>query len=104
MVADVHLDYTFSYPARRNAAEAAGHALGVAGDLFGEEAVLELANPSMGAEDFAYFLEKVPGAFVWLGVGEDVSGLHTPQFAFDEGILPRGSALLAALALAMLAA
>jgi metal-dependent amidase/aminoacylase/carboxypeptidase family protein len=71
----------------------------VAGNLFGGEAVLELPNPSMGAEDFAYFLEKVPGAFIWLGVGEDVSGLHTPQFAFDEGVLPRGSALLAALAL-----
>ena len=33
----------------------------------------------MGAEDFAYYLEKVPGAFIWLGVGEDVSGLHTPS-------------------------
>jgi hippurate hydrolase len=53
----------------------------------------------MGAEDFAYFLEKVPGAFVWLGVGEDVPGLHTPQFAFGEKILSCGSALLAALAL-----
>jgi hippurate hydrolase len=99
MRADAHLDYTFSYPVTRNDADAANRALGVAGGLFGEEVVLELANPSMGAEDFAYFLEKVPGAFVWLGVGEDVSGLHTPQFAFDEGILPRGSALLAALAL-----
>ena len=99
MRADAHLDYTFSYPVTRNDADAANRALGVAGDLFGEEAVQELANPSMGAEDFAYFLEKVPGAFVWLGVGEDVPGLHTPQFAFDEEILPRGSALLAALAL-----
>jgi hippurate hydrolase len=32
-------------------------------------------------------------------VGEDVSGLHTPRFAFDEEVLPVGSALLAALAL-----
>ena len=99
MRADAYLDYTFSYPVTRNDADAANRALGVAGGLFGEEVVLELANPSMGAEDFAYFLEKVPGAFVWLGVGEDVSGLHTPQFAFDEEILPRGAALLAALAL-----
>ncbi len=99
MRADAHLDYTFSYPVTRNDAEAAGRALKTAGDLFGEESVLELANPSMGAEDFAYFLEKVPGAFVWLGVGEDVPGLHTPQFAFDEKVLPRGSALLTALAL-----
>ncbi len=104
MRADAHLDYTFSYPVTRNAAGAAGHVLKTAGDLFGEETVLELANPSMGAEDFAYFLEKVPGAFVWLGVGRDVSGLHTPQFAFDEKILPRGSALLTALALSKHAA
>ena len=104
MRADARLDYTFSYPVTRNDAEEANRVLGVATGLFGEEAVLQLANPSMGAEDFAYFLEKVPGAFVWLGVGEDVSGLHTPQFSFDEGILPRGSALLAALALARLAA
>ena len=104
MRADAHLDYTFSYPVTRNDAEAAGRALETAGDLFGEESVLELANPSMGAEDFAYFLEKIPGAFVWLGVGEDVSGLHTPQFAFDEKVLARGAALLAALALNRLTA
>jgi len=104
MRADAHLDYTFSYPVTRNDAEAAGRALKTAGDLFGEESVLELANPSMGAEDFAYFLEKIPGAFVWLGVGEDVSGLHTPQFAFDEKVLARGAALLAALALNRLTA
>jgi amidohydrolase len=72
-------------------------------DLFGEDDALELANPSMGGEDFAFFLERMPGAFIWLGVGEDVSFLHTPTFTFDEEILPRGSALLTALALEMLA-
>ena len=99
MRGDAYLDYTFSYPVTVNDEGAVGHALGVAEDLFGAESVRELPNPSMTSEDFAYFLEKVPGAFIWLGVGEDVSGLHTPQFAFDEEILPRGSALLAALAL-----
>jgi len=99
MRGDADLDYRFSYPVTVNDEGAAGRALGVAERLFGGESVLELPDPSMGAEDFAFFLEKVPGAFVWLGVGEDVSGLHTPQFAFDEEILPRGSALLAALAL-----
>ena len=99
MRGDADLDYTFSYPVTNNDAGAASLALGAAEDLFGAEHVLELPKPSMGAEDFAYFLERVPGAFVWLGVGEEVSGLHTPRFAFDEDILPRGSALLAALAL-----
>jgi hippurate hydrolase len=96
---DVNLDYTFSYPVAVNDEDAAAHALSVADDLFGGDSVLELPNPSMGGEDFAYFLEKVPGAFIWLGVGEDVAGLHTSRLAFDEDILPRGAALLAALAL-----
>jgi hippurate hydrolase len=99
MRGDVDLNYTFSYPVTVNDAAAADLALGVAEDLFGGESVVELHNPSMGAEDFSYFLETLPGAFIWLGVGEEVSGLHTPKFAFDEEILPRGSALLAALAL-----
>jgi hippurate hydrolase len=99
MRGDANLDYIFSYPVTANDEGAACRALDVAEELFGGHSVLELSNPSMGAEDFAYFLEKVPGAFIWLGVGEDVAGLHTPQFAFDEEILPRGSALLAALAL-----
>src|ERR687894_68456 len=99
MRGDAKLNYRFSYPVTVNDAVATERALGVARELFGEDSVLELPNPSMGAEDFAFFLRKVPGAFVWLGVGEEVSGLHTPRFAFDEEILPRGSALLAALAL-----
>jgi hippurate hydrolase len=98
MRGDVELDYRFSYPVTSNEADSAKLALGVAGELFGEERVEELAHPSMGAEDFAFFLEKVPGAFIWLGVG-DVSGLHTPKFSFDEEILPQGAALLTALAL-----
>ncbi|MGB3683939.1 MAG: M20 family metallopeptidase [Rubrobacteraceae bacterium] len=99
MRGDAELDYTFSYPVTVNDADSARRALGVIGGLFGEDHALELPNPSMGGEDFAFFLEKLPGAFVWLGVGEDVSGLHTPTFAFDEEILPRGAALLTALAL-----
>ena len=103
MRGDVEIDYRFSYPVTRNDAGAGKLVLDVAGELFGEENVVELVHPSMGAEDFAFFLEEVPGAFIWLGVG-DVSGLHTAQFTFDEEILPRGSALLAALALELLAA
>ena len=99
MRGDAELDYQFSYPVTMNDEGAAQHALGVISGLFGEENALELPNPSMGAEDFAFFLEKIPGAFIWLGVGEDVSFLHTPTFAFDEEILPLGSALLTALAL-----
>jgi amidohydrolase len=98
MRGDAELDYRFSYPVTRNDADTAELALEVARELFGEERTVRLDRPSMGSEDFAFFLEELPGAYIWLGVG-DVSGLHTPQFAFDEEILPQGSALLAALAL-----
>ncbi len=99
MRGDAAIDYDFSYPVTINDEGAARHAVGVIRELFGEENTLELPNPSMGGEDFAFFLERMPGAFIWLGVGEEVSGLHTPTFAFDEEILPQGSALLTALAL-----
>jgi hippurate hydrolase len=98
MRGEIELDYRFSYPVTSNDADMARLVLNVVGELFGEENAVELDNPSMGGEDFAFFLEKVSGAFIWLGVG-DVSGLHTAQFSFDEKILPQGSALLAALAL-----
>jgi hippurate hydrolase len=98
MRGDAALDYRFGYPVTRNDEEAARLALQVAGDLFGEDSAVEAVHPSMAGEDFAFMLEEVPGAYVWLGVG-DVSGLHTPAFAFDEEILPRGAAMLTALAL-----
>ena len=68
--------------------------------------------PTMGAEDFAFYAEEVPGAFVFLGQGTGhttaapVSGdfptnvsVHNPRFNMDENVLPLGSALLAHLAL-----
>ncbi len=98
MRGDAELDYRFSYPVTRNDPDAARLALEVAENLFGEDKTVQARHPSMAAEDFAFMLEEVPGAYVWLGVG-DVSGLHTPAFAFDEDILPRGAAMLTALAL-----
>ncbi len=58
-----------------------------------------LDTPTMGAEDFAYYLAHAPGAFLRLGVGEDVSPLHTPTYNFSDAALPHGIELLAMLAL-----
>jgi len=76
----------------------------VARSLFGEEAFLRLDNPIMGAEDFAYVLDKVPGAMFFLGVshqGDDWSqccGIHSTRMMVDESVMPQGAALLAGLA------
>ena len=101
MRGDAELDYEFCYPVTRNDPEMTGLALDTARRLFGAEAVVEVDHPSMGAEDFAFFLERLPGAYVWLGCRDEehTSSVHTPTFGFNEDILPKGSALLAALAL-----
>lgn len=67
-------------------------------DVFGDENVLVLKKANMGGEDFAYYLEKVPGAFIWLGAGNKEKGLthlmHSPKFDFDEKALVMGTKLL----------
>lgn len=72
--------------------------------LFGDAAWRTLERPIMGAEDFSYVLEKVPGAMFFLGVaheGEDWNqccGIHSTRMIVDEAAMPRGAALLAGLA------
>ncbi|MCB2076236.1 MAG: amidohydrolase [Novosphingobium sp.] len=77
-------------------------------DLLGPDAFLRLDNPIMGAEDFAYVLEKVPGAMFFLGVsheGEDWTqccGIHSTKMMVDETAMPLGAAALAGYAAAFL--
>jgi metal-dependent amidase/aminoacylase/carboxypeptidase family protein len=57
------------------------------------------ARPSMGAEDFGFLLNAcADGAYIWLGVGENSPGLHTPDFAFPAAALSHGAAWFALLA------
>lgn len=70
---------------------------GVAGRVLGKENVLHL-NPSMGGEDFAYYLHEVPGSFYFLGVGNEEKGItspqHSPTYDMDEGALADGVTIL----------
>lgn len=73
--------------------------------LVDAEDVVEVP-PTMGGEDFAYFLEHVPGAMVFLGIGNasqrtDVN-LHNPRFKMDENQLHLGAALHVEMALSAL--
>jgi amidohydrolase len=66
---------------------------------------VESPPPTMGAEDFAYFAQRVPGVHVRLGVGSEKSGAihsgHSPQFRIDEDALPVGVQTLVAFATAV---
>lgn len=61
-----------------------------------------LAPKFMGSEDFAFYLEKVPGSFLLLGLRNEKIGSvyppHNPYYTIDEDIHPRGAAIHAAFA------
>lgn len=65
--------------------------------LLGPEKVLELREPSLGADDFGCFSERVPGCYYYVGVGSEEKGFtspnHNPRFAVDPAALPIAAAL-----------
>ena len=63
---------------------------------FGEAQVIE-PRPSMAAEDFPFFLEKAPGAYLWLGLGDKQGSLHNPRFDFNDDALGTGIRLFQAI-------
>jgi len=73
---------------------------------FGKERLRLLPAPIMPSEDFAYILERVPGAIAFLGARIEGSGpfpnVHTPQFVVDEAAMAVGAALHATVALRLL--
>lgn len=71
-------------------------------ELLGEQRVIRLEKPTMGTEDFGLFLDKAPGCFFSMGVGNAEKGIASPAhnnaFNVDEDALPVLSALHAAIA------
>ena len=66
-------------------------------NLLGPAAVHVLKEPSMGADDFGAFAEKVPSTYFRLGIREadrPCYDLHHPDFQFDEKIIPTGVEIL----------
>ena len=69
----------------------------------GPQAWSERLGRTMGAEDFAFYLQKVPGALLMLGLGEGWPNLHNPEFDFNDRVLENGILAHCALALETLA-
>lgn len=71
--------------------------------IVSEDKFTILDKPGMGAEDFAFFLEEVPGAMFWLGARNEAKGkvhlMHHPKFDFDEEALAIGVKLHSIIAL-----
>ena len=73
--------------------------------VVGEAKTQWAANPQMGSEDFSFMLEKVPGAYCFLGgqAPHGATNLHNPSFDFDDRVLPTGAAIWVELAMERLA-
>ena len=70
-------------------------------DILGENNLVEIPEPVMGGEDFAYYLEKIPGTFLRLGIGNRPS-LHNSSFDFNDEAIPFGIRIMAGIALRFL--
>ncbi|WP_065333823.1 amidohydrolase [Tritonibacter mobilis] len=84
------IDYQRRYPATINSAAEAAVARDVAAEMGLYTAT---AAPSMASEDFAFMLNEVPGAYVWLGAAREGEnpGLHSAKFDFNDAVLPVGA-------------
>jgi amidohydrolase len=97
------------YPVTVNDVDATARVLDTAAELLGDRASCLLPAPLMGAEDFSYVLQRVPGVMAFLGAcppgmePETAPGNHSNLVVFDEEPLPAGVALYARMAMRALA-
>ncbi|WP_331000448.1 M20 family metallopeptidase [Pectinatus frisingensis] len=94
---DYDLKYQFGYPILTNWPEPTKLVITAAQKIIGKDSVHTDVHPELTAEDFSRYLEKLPGAFFWLGCKKDgdlYGGLHNPTFDMDESALFIGMKIL----------
>ncbi len=97
------------YPVTVNDTDAARFALDTAAALLGERNAVEMPTPIMGAEDWSYVLQQVPGAMAFLGTRpkgiapQDAAPNHSNRMVIDEDAMAAGIATYAGVALRWLA-
>jgi len=104
--ATAEVDIEDGYPVTVNDADFAAWAMGIARSTLGDAAMVETRWPVMGAEDFSYVLQQVPGAMFYIGArppDQDPATApmnHSNRVVYEESALAPGAALYAAIALA----
>jgi hippurate hydrolase len=90
----IDIEIREGYPPVINEARSTKIAREAAAEIVGEDCVVAAEHPSMGSEDFAYYLERVPGCFVRIGArgpNWEPVPLHSPAFDIDERALGIGA-------------
>ena len=94
--ADISWDIPYSSPGVFNDAKLTNMIVDSARDSIGDEKVVILEDSSMGAEDFAHYLNHIPGAYFRVGCFDGKSkDIHLPNFNVDERCLRTGFLVLA---------
>lgn len=98
--ASAAIEYVREYPVLVNDADAVAHAEHVIRDVMGADGLASTFPPLMAAEDFAFMLQKRPGAYIFLGQGYGTESpmVHHPEYDFNDDILAQGASLLVGLA------
>lgn len=94
------LTYHRGYPILRNTTAETGYAAAAAQSVAG---TCGDAPKIMWGEDFSYFLEEKPGAYIWMGIGPSAP-LHHPEYNFNDAVLPVGASWFVEIAESRLAA
>jgi len=98
---DYEFNYKRGYPAVVNHKAPNQVAVSAFSKIVGSENVMELEDPNMGGEDFAYLGQRVPSAFLYVGIAEadkPVPIHHHPEFQWQDDVLKVSSAGLAQIA------
>ncbi|MFC1503288.1 M20 family metallopeptidase [Pseudomonadota bacterium] len=86
---EIEYNYIRRYPAVYNPSLQFEVISQAAKNTIGSAAFNSSVTPVGGAEDFAFYLEQIPGAFIFIGNG-DSEALHTPKYNFNDEIIPVG--------------
>jgi len=101
--ASAKVEIIHGYPVTKNHEKEALFVAETARTVLGKDAVAPFLAPSMGAEDFSYYLLEKPGAFFFLGVDDGRAGgyppLHHPAYDFNDRALAHGVQMMVNLAL-----
>jgi len=104
--AEPRMEYSYGYPVTSNDPAMAALMASAADDVLGVGKTDRDARPAMGGEDFAYFAELVPSAYLRLGSMNAKAGItaqaHNPHYDIDEAALPLGAAIMVHAALRFL--
>jgi len=101
--AEYLFDYNQGYIPLVNDPEKVSFLHTVVDSYLGQEAWIPDLPQVMGAEDFSFYLDKIPGAFLRLGLGKDWPSLHSAQFDFNDRAIESGITVMCALAIETLA-